>query len=235
MICSGALSLYYASRVLLRAMWGKCPRASVDGWMQLWAKKITHTVRLHYTVHNSHLMDFSQKRNYIIMSNHSSHYDIPLIVLSVPGSVRMLTKQELRRIPIWGPSLTRAEFVYIDRHNREQAIRDLDNAKEKLTSGIRLWIAPEGTRSRTGKMQAFKKGGFMLAIQTGAIIVPVGIRGANQVLPAKTWQFHLNENVEVTIGEPVDASQYTIENRNALMQVVEQRIREASGQLHSES
>jgi 1-acyl-sn-glycerol-3-phosphate acyltransferase len=235
MIFSGALSLYYAGRILLRAMWGKCPRASVDAWMQSWARKIIHAVRLHYTVCNPSQVNFNQPRNYIIMSNHSSHYDIPIIVLSVPGSVRMLTKQELLRIPIWGLSLTRAEFVYIDRHNREQAIRDLDNAKEKLISGIRLWIAPEGTRSRTGTMQTFKKGGFMLAIQTGAIIVPVGIRGANRVLPAKTWQFHLNQRVEVTIGEPVDASQYTIDDRNKLMQVVEHRIREASGQLDRES
>ncbi len=137
----------------------------------------------------------------------------------------MLTKKELFRVPIWGRGLTAGEFISIDRHNRRQAFRDLEEARKKMESGIILWVAPEGTRSRDGSLGAFKKGGFMLALQTGATIVPVGIRGAHDVLPARSLALRLGQEAEVHVGEPIDASVYSIEQRDHLMAAVEAQIR----------
>ncbi len=160
------------------------------------------------------------------MSNHSSLYDIPLTLLAFAGSIRMLTKKELFRVPIWGRGLRAGEFISIDRHDREQALRDLDAARDKMSDGITLWVAPEGTRSRHGELGPFKKGGFMLALQTGATIIPLGIRGARDVLPAKSLTFCLDREAEIHVGRPIDARRSTIETGDALMAEVERQIRE---------
>jgi len=152
------------------------------------------------------------------MVNHRSHYDIPLSFVSLPGSIRMLTKNELFKIPIWGKGMKAAEFISIDRKNLEQALKDLDEARRLMLSGIVLWVAPEGSRSRTGKLGEFKKGGFMLALQTGAIIIPVGIKGSETILPPDSLDFYLNRKVDITIGEPLDAALYNVDQRDALMQ-----------------
>jgi 1-acyl-sn-glycerol-3-phosphate acyltransferase len=158
------------------------------------------------------------------MVNHRSHYDIPLSFVSLPGSIRMLTKKELFTIPIWGKGMKAAEFISIDRKNLEQALKDLDEARKLMQSGIVLWVAPEGSRSRTGKLGEFKKGGFMLALQTGAIIIPVGINGSETILPPESLDFFLNRKVEITIGEPIDAALYNVEQRDTLMQDVHRSI-----------
>ena len=127
-------------------------------------------------------------------------------------------------MPIWGRGLQAGDFVSIDRHDRSQAIRDLAAARRKMEDGIVLWIAPEGTRSRDGRLGSFKKGGFMLALETGARIIPIGIRGADAVLPPRTWNVHLGCAAEVRLGEPIDASNYTLAQRDELMAAVAQRI-----------
>jgi 1-acyl-sn-glycerol-3-phosphate acyltransferase len=169
-------------------------------------------------------------KRYIIMSNHRSHYDIPLMILSLPASIRMLTKKELFRIPLWGRGMAAGEFISIDRHNIEQAKHDLKKAREKMEDGIVLWIAPEGTRSRTGRMGPYKKGGFILAIEAGAQIIPVGIRGSEKVLPPKTWEFFLDQKVDIHIGKPIDTAAYTLENKDELIEAVRREIRILCGE-----
>src|SRR5262249_4599437 len=137
-------------------------------------------------------------------------------------------KKELMRVPIWGLAMKRADFIFVDRENRTQAMRDLVVAKEKMMTGIAIWMAPEGTRSKNGKLNVFKKGGFMLALETGAIILPVGIRGAEKILPAKTLKFTLNQQVEVHVGKPIDTRNYTVKTRNELIKAVRQNIAEAA-------
>ncbi|MBF0276151.1 MAG: 1-acyl-sn-glycerol-3-phosphate acyltransferase [SAR324 cluster bacterium] len=203
-------------------------REDGDSRLRWWAAKIMESVKLTYTAFNPFKVSFQPGKPYIIMSNHSSLFDIPLTFLGLPGSIRMLTKKELFKIPIWGKGMQVAEFIPIDRHNRQQAIQDLEKARKKMESGIILWVAPEGTRSRTGQLLPFKKGGFRLALQTGATIVPVGIRGANQVLPPGTWDIRLQQHVEVHIGSPIDATTYEHNAHEQLMKDVEKQIRELS-------
>ena len=102
--------------------------------------------------------------------------------------------------------------------------------RPQMKSGIVLWIAPEGTRTRTGAMGNFKKGGFMVAIQTGAVIVPVGIQDTEKILPPETLSFHLNQQVRVNIGKPIDASKYSLESRDQLMEEVRGSIQALANQ-----
>ncbi len=202
-------------------------RLSVDRRLRWWSRKLLEFVDLSYRTVNPHQVSFGDSSQpTILMCNHSSLYDIPITLLALPGSIRMLTKEELFRVPLWGRGMEDAEFISIDRHNRRQAVKDLQRARAKMETGVVLWIAPEGTRSRTANLQPFKKGGFMLAIRTGARIVPIGIRGASEVLAAKTLQFNLHKQVELHVGEPIDASRYNQKTRDRLMREVEAQIRE---------
>ncbi len=217
-------------RTIFHARFCKFDRKKIDYLFHLMSTKLLQHVKLTYKIFDPYTLTFEPGRNYIVMCNHSSHYDIPLSCVAIPGSLRMLAKSELYRVPIWGQGMKAAEFLSINRNDREQAKKDLARAKEKMESGIILWVAPEGTRSRTGKLQPFKKGGFMLAYQTQAIIIPIGIRGSFNILPPKTLRFNIHEHAEVHIGKPIDIKNYKIKDRAKLMDDVRNNIAELAGQ-----
>ena len=200
-------------------------RVSSDESRKYCFEKIFKSAKVTYDVVNPENAVYQKGRCYILMSNHRSHYDIPLIMLALPGDIRFMAKRELSRVPIWGRASWVGEIVFVDRKNHEQALKDMDFAQKKMEDGLILWVAPEGTRSRTGTLNPFKKGGFMVALQTNAIIIPIGVRGTEKVLPADTWRTNLGEHVEVHIGKPIDTADYTIEDRDALMDRVKEEIR----------
>jgi 1-acyl-sn-glycerol-3-phosphate acyltransferase len=229
------VGLYVTLRITVIVLYwttikGGYERKDGDGLLTWWSSGLVNAVHIKKTVFNPHNVRIEPGKRYIIMSNHRSHYDIPLTILSLPASIRMLTKKELFRIPLWGRGMAAGEFISIDRHNIEQAKKDLEKARGKMEDGIVLWIAPEGTRSRTGRMGTFKKGGFILAIEAGAQIIPLGIRGSEKVLPPKTWEFFLNQEVDIHVGKPIDASAYTLENRDELVEVVRREISALCGE-----
>ena len=205
-------------------------REYADSVLRWWSGVLLGAVGATWEVHNAQNAAVKPGRPHIIMANHRSYYDIPLSFVSLPGSIRMLTKKEFFKVPIWGTGMKSAEFISIDRHDHEQALKDLDEARILMQSGIVLWVAPEGTRSRSGKLQEFKKGGFMLALQTGAVIIPVGIRGSETILPPDTFDFVLGRKIEVYVGEPVAASLYNTDKRDVLMQDVRKVIEGLCGE-----
>jgi 1-acyl-sn-glycerol-3-phosphate acyltransferase len=223
-----ARSFYATLRISVPTVYevyrGTYRRSDGDARLRWWSRHLLELIRLECKVLGAEHFVAAPGRPTILMSNHQSLYDIPLIFVALPGSIRMLTKKELFRVPIWGRGLKAGEFVSIDRHDRGQALRDLAEARRKMEDGIVLWIAPEGTRSRDGRLGSFKKGGFMLALETGARIIPIGIRGADAVLPPRTWNVHLGCAAEVRLGEPIDASSYTVAQRDELMAAVAERI-----------
>jgi 1-acyl-sn-glycerol-3-phosphate acyltransferase len=123
--------------------------------------------------------------SFVVMSNHQSHYDIPVLFQSLPLRLRMVAKAELFRIPIWAQAMRAAGIVELDRSARDRAIQSLDRAKDALARGTSIWIAPEGTRSRDGRLGPFKLGGFHMAQAANACILPVTIVGTRATLPAK--------------------------------------------------
>ncbi|MBM7059510.1 1-acyl-sn-glycerol-3-phosphate acyltransferase [Pseudomonas sp. UL073] len=210
------VTLYYCLKVIGRAVVGRLRRQDVDGYTRRWSAALLRLVRMQLSVDGS-LPDFNDGRRYLILCSHSSHYDIPATFVALPGSIRMLAKKELFRIPFLGRAMRAAEFPSLDRHNRQQALLDLARARQMMESGIVLWAAPEGTRSADGQLLPFKKGCFHLAVDTGAVIIPVAISGIHNVLPARTWRFNLGQPVHLWVGEALDASRYDVEQLEALM------------------
>ena len=215
----------------IRGLFGVINRPWCDHALRLYVKRVLKLVGVTCKVVNPDNVQPIPGQPTIVMCNHSSLYDIPLSLVAFPNhSLRMLAKKELGKIPIMGQGMAAAEFPLIDRQNRAQATKDLEYAKQLLISGILMWIAPEGTRSKSGRLAPFKKGGFITAIQAGAVIIPMGIRGANAILPARTHQFNLNESVEVHIGKPIDASKFTLENKEELIDLVFQEMKQLVGE-----
>ncbi|MBN1684532.1 MAG: 1-acyl-sn-glycerol-3-phosphate acyltransferase [Gammaproteobacteria bacterium] len=210
--------------VVIKNFLGKLSRKEVDRLLYQWAVDILKIAKVSYRVINPHHFRFDPKRHYIIISNHASHYDIPLMIASFPKSIRMMAKSELFKVPIWGRAMRTAEMIPVNRSNAKKALSDLKYAKEKIENGIRIWIAPEGTRTRTGELGAFKKGAFVLAQQTNAVIVPIAICGSGKILPPKTLDFCLNQKVAIHIAKPIDSAKYAPSERQKLMDDVRNSI-----------
>jgi 1-acyl-sn-glycerol-3-phosphate acyltransferase len=169
-------------------------------------------------------IDFNQ--SYIYMSNHPSMLDIPALFEAIPQSLRMVTKDELFQIPIFGQALTRSGFIRINRRNREKAIAQLEIAKERLKDGISVWISPEGTRSRTAEMGPFKKGGFHIATNLGVPIVPIWIEGTAEILKPGSFFIHPNRKTTLFFGTPIQTAGLERQNLAELMTQVRQKIEE---------
>jgi len=130
---------------------------------------------------------------------------------------------ELFKIPIFGRAMRKAGYISIDRYDRESAFKSLDVAAKKIKSGISVLIFPEGTRSRDGKIRPFKKGGFVLAIDSGVPIVPVVIKGTHVIMTK--GKFRVNPGyVSMVIHKPIDTSVYTRETKEALIESVRRVI-----------
>ncbi|MFY7698029.1 MAG: lysophospholipid acyltransferase family protein [Legionella sp.] len=216
------VSIFYTidafGRAVIKNLIGTISRSWVDKAAHVYVERILNLVRVSCRVYNPNQVEPQPNVPTIIMCNHSSVYDIPLSYKAFPKhSIRMLAKKELSRIPIMGSGMRACEFLFIDRKNRRQAIKDLEQVDMLLQSGIVLWIAPEGTRSKNGKLAPFKKGCFITAINTKATIIPMGIKGAFNILPARTLQLNINQQAEIHIGKPIDASKFTLENKELLI------------------
>lgn len=221
---AGLYTIWYSLVTIVTVSVRKNPRPFVDKIIRTWATKLLNPTKMNYRVHNPHNVTFNGERRYIIMCNHLSAYDIPLSFVAIDGSLRMVAKKELFNIPIMSAGMRAAEIIKLDRQNRKQAVKDLEVAKQKMQSGIVVWIAPEGTRSEDGQLLPFKKGGFLMAIDTEAVVVPVVIKNIDQVLPTKTMNLHLGVDVDFCIGKPVDAKEFKREQVGDLLNQVRQQM-----------
>lgn len=176
-------------------------RKRCDDRIAWWSKTVVDDTPIDLRVRGRERLDGGE--TFVLMSNHQSHYDIPVLFAGVSSAIRMVTKAELFRLPVFGSALREAGFIEIDRSDRHKAIESLRRAREALRDGTLVWIAPEGTRSRTGELLPFKKGGFMLALETGLPILPIGIAGTRDVLPADAMLTARRQRVGVVVGEPI--------------------------------
>jgi 1-acyl-sn-glycerol-3-phosphate acyltransferase len=161
---------------------------------------------------------------YVVMSNHQSHYDIPTLYQALRIPMRMVAKKEIFQIPFMAHAMRAAGFIEVDRKNRASAITTLQNAREGLANTTSIWIAPEGTRSKTGRLGTFKKGGFHLARAAGMRILPVTIEGTRFALPAGGLHVTPGALARVIVGAPIDPADYAEQEPNALVIAVRAAI-----------
>lgn len=138
---------------------------------------------------------------YLFVANHLSHLDVPVLMHAIPFGVRFLAKQEHRRVPLLGRFIEASGMVFIERSNPRRARQSLARMSAKLRSGQSFIAFPEGSRSRTGELSAFKMGVFRAAIEAGAPVVPVAIQGTRAIWPADSRP-RLRGAVQVSFGRP---------------------------------
>ena len=166
----------------------------------VWANLVGCGVR----VHAHRLATLDENRAYIFMSNHVSQYDVLAAVAALEEfQLRWVAKKELTRIPVFGWAMKHTGHIVIDRSDPQQAIASLRAAGKRMEEGISVMIFPEGTRGVAGQpLLPFKKGGFMLALETGYPIVPLAIRGSGRILPRGSWTPR-GGDIEVVVGPPI--------------------------------
>jgi 1-acyl-sn-glycerol-3-phosphate acyltransferase len=153
--------------------------------------------------------------------NHESALDIWALVEYLPRNVRFVAKRELFRIPVFGWHLRLGGHVPVDRSDRARAIQSLREAAARVRTGRSLIVFPEGTRSRDGRIQPFKKGPFALAVEAGVPVVPVAVSGSGAVTPrgaVAVWP----GTIRLAVGEPLLPGAFP--DRTALQQATRERI-----------
>ena len=151
----------------------------------------------------------------VYASNHSSMFDIWALAATLPGSVRMVAKQELAKIPLVGRAMLAAGHVTIDRAHAARALEAYHRAAEVIRSGVSAVVFPEGTRSRTGQLLPFKNAPFGLAIAAQVPVVPLYVRNTFEIMPKGRF-FLRPRPIRVVVGEPIATAGMTGERRQEL-------------------
>ena len=159
----------------------------------------------------------------IFMANHQSDFDVLIVLAHLQGQFRWIVKKELFQIPLFGRAMRGAGYIEIDRGNREQAMESIEKAAAKIREGKSVMSFPEGTRSRDGRIKPFKQGMFYLAIKSGVPIVPITIVGAGEIMPRRSLHVKPGK-ITMVIDKPVDVTGYSLENRQELINKVQDVI-----------
>jgi len=163
-----------------------------------------------------------QGRAAIYMPNHQSNCDPPAVITILPP-VLVMAKKEFFSVPILGRAITLRGFIPVDRKHREKALEAVDRAVAAVKAGNSFLAYPEGTRSPDGRLQRFKKGLFVLAIKSGALVVPISVSGARMIMPKGQFAIHPGK-VRITIHDPIPAQEYTLETLQELIHRTRQAI-----------
>ena len=203
--------------VALFSMNGNAPHLVARAW----ARSILYVSGIH--VHVNGLENLNVDGSCILMPNHQSNFDIPVLLGCLPIQFRWLAKAELFKIPIFGRGMRGCGYISIDRSNRKSAFQSLAEAAAKIRNGVSVLIFPEGTRSRDGRILPFKKGGFVLSVDAGVPIVPIVIFNTWSIMPKDRLRIR-TQSVRMDILAPIPTSGYTRKTKDDLMNSVRNTI-----------
>jgi 1-acyl-sn-glycerol-3-phosphate acyltransferase len=189
--------------------------------MHIWGRWVSKFMGLTFSLHGKEKI--LPGTSYIITPNHQSHTDILALITMLPVRFRWVIKKELLKIPLFGWALGRTGAISLDRSNREESVLKLREGTSTLQGGWSVLIYPEGTRTSDGLIHDFKKGPFMMAVQSGIPILPVTCNGAFKVLPKKTISLR-SGHITVTIGNPIPTAGLTEDDVPMLMERTRQEM-----------
>jgi 1-acyl-sn-glycerol-3-phosphate acyltransferase len=159
------------------------------------------------------------RRPYVVVSNHQSFADIP-IISHLPWEMKWIGKAELFRIPFIGWMMRLAGDIPVDRADRRSGARMLLAAKGCLLNRCSVMFFPEGTRSPDGRVWRFNEGAFHLAVKAGVPVLPVAVEGTRDCLPKRSWKFGPPQEILLRVLPPVETEGLTSEGVAALTERV---------------
>ena len=176
-----------------------------------------------WRLHISGGENLDSNQAYVIVSNHQSLADIP-VISHLKLDTKWLTKAELFRLPVMGWMLRMAGDVPIDRSDRRKGARAMLQCARYLRQGCSVVFFPEGTRSPDGQVLPFNEGPFQLAIREHVPILPLVVEGSGAALPRNSWIFGATRDVQLRILEAVSVDGWNMAQVAALRDAVRQRI-----------
>jgi 1-acyl-sn-glycerol-3-phosphate acyltransferase len=192
-----------------------------------WTKWALIVCRIRLTVKGMEHVD--PYGNYILVSNHASMFDIPVLMNTFPH-VRIMFKKELSYIPFWGWALRWGHHIMVDRSKGSEAMKSLDRAAKAIGEGGQVLLFAEGTRTRNGKLLPFKRGAFSLAAKSGIPIVPIAINGSYSILPKGSFDIRPAQ-IEVVVGAPIETKsintrEQEIQLMNSVREIIAKNFKE---------
>ena len=211
-------SIIFLTTFLFTAAFNPGGTIMLWGGRCVWSPVITRIVGARLEVHGEEKLD--SEKSYVYVSNHISYLDPPSIAQKLPHNISFVAKKELTRIPLFGASIRLARMIIIDRSNPAKAYASLKRAGEVIRNGLSVLVFAEGTRSRTGDLQPFKKGAFFLAIEAGVPIAPIVVEGSQYTHRPGDWKI-ASHRVEIHFLDPIDTTGYTQDQVEELMERVQ--------------
>jgi 1-acyl-sn-glycerol-3-phosphate acyltransferase len=196
------------------------------GMARLWSRGLLAASAVRVRVDFDPALD--PARSYVFLANHQSLFDIPALLATSPGQLRMVAKKSLFRIPLFGWALAAGGFIPVDRKNLSTARRTFAIAAKRLRAGTSILLFPEGTRSTTDEVHPFQRGGFLLALKSGLPIVPVGISGTRAIQPRRSLVIRPGV-ARLRYGAPIDPAGFGVRRKGELVEEVRRRVGELAG------
>ncbi len=187
-----------------------------------WAAAVFAIAGAHVRIAGAERLDPGS--NYVIAANHSSLLDIPVLMGWLPFRFRFLAKRELLQVPFIGWYLRHDGHLLVDRKSLRSSIESTNECARLIREKhLSVLIFPEGTRTPDGQLQRFHDGAAYLAIQSGVALLPVGIVGTREILPARSSWF-MPADIELRLGHPLAVDGFTAKDRPALTARLEQAV-----------
>ncbi len=171
----------------------------------LWGPVICAVSFVRVELRGSELLD--KKKSAIYVANHTSLFDIVVLSKVIPIPLYFIAKEELRKVPVLGQYMAVMGHIFVDRKNKDKALESMSLAGEKIKKGKNVISFPEGTRSKNGELQIFRRGSFLIAKDGNIDIAPIGISGADKVLPSGSFKLRPGK-VIISIGERINTKEF---------------------------
>jgi 1-acyl-sn-glycerol-3-phosphate acyltransferase len=172
--------------------------------------------------------NIKKTKSYIFTANHQSFLDIPILFSTANRNLYFVAKKELLKMPFIGQAIWVSKMIFIDRSNREKAMISMKKAGELILNGKNVITFPEGTRSVDGTVKTFKRGSFIIAMESNIPIVPVAIKGASLIWPGKSYKFRPGKTT-IIYGEAILPSESKCKTPEELAEYVRLKVVEMLG------
>jgi 1-acyl-sn-glycerol-3-phosphate acyltransferase len=212
---------------LICSLWDRNGRAQ-HRLAQRWSRMLLAVCFVTWEVEHAGTLD--PDGSYVVVSNHSSYMDIPVLYSAIDLQLRFFAKKGLFSIPLLGWHLVRAGHLAVVRGDARASLRSMsDGARLIRERNISVLLFPEGGRSEVG-IRPFKEGAAYIAIKAGVPVVPVGLVNVRGVLPMHSLLLR-PAHVKVCIGKPIDTSALTPKDRARLNETLQEQVAELAGEL----
>jgi len=222
------LALYFVVYMLVGALiawpwlifrlfgWNRFPDFMMAKTVSIWGRTMLWVAGIKYKVYGQ--KNIPKHNRICFVSNHQGHFDGPLILAGANKVIGAISKIELKKFPLFAQWLLFTNSPFIDRNNREEAVQIIAKRLKDINLGRPMLIFPEGTRSKSNTLNAFKMGGITSVLKSGAVVVPITVNNTFKAFEANGNAIKPAENVSITFHEPIDTSLLDQENVDAFVE-----------------